>query len=215
MIEIQRYVDHTLLKPTATINEIQQLCEEAVAHNFYAVCVNGCHVAPAKEFIHDSPVKLAAVIGFPLGAMTTEAKVCEARQCVSQGADEIDMVLNLGHLKAQDYMKVESDIKAVKDAIGDACLKVIFETCFLDEFEIQVATRLSISAGADYIKTSTGFGTGGATLKDVETMKRAAEGKVKIKASGGIRDQKTALAYIEAGVDRIGTSSGIKIVQGV
>ncbi len=202
------FIDHTNLKATATPANIEQLCKEALTYRFYAVCVNGCYVSLAKQALQESSVKVAAVIGFPLGAMSTEAKVFEAVDCVKNGADEIDMVINVGWLKAKNYDIVRNEIKTVKEAIGNTILKVIIETCYLTVAEKELACTLSVEANADFVKTSTGFGTGGATLDDVQLMKRIVGDKAKIKASGGIKDKATALRYIELGVSRIGTSSG-------
>ncbi|GLU45579.1 deoxyribose-phosphate aldolase [Allomuricauda sp. NBRC 101325] len=207
-MSIAPYIDHTNLKATATPSDIEKLSSEALTYDFYAVCVNGCYVSLAKEALQDSEVKIAAVIGFPLGAMSTEAKIFEAKDCVQNGADEIDMVINVGWLKAKKFDAVRDEIKAIKKAIGDTILKVIIETCYLTDEEKEIACELSVEANADFVKTSTGFGTGGATLEDVQLMKRIVGDKAKIKASGGIKDKATALRYIELGVSRIGTSSG-------
>jgi deoxyribose-phosphate aldolase len=213
MIAINSYIDHTLLKPTATKQDIFQLCEEAKKHHFYAVCINSCYVSIAKNELKTSSVKVCSVIGFPLGAMSTQSKVEEAKQAVKDGADEIDMVLNLGWLKSADFDAVWKDIEAVKIAIGDKILKVILEICYLSKAEIIKASELALLSGADFIKTSTGFGTGGATVEAVTLMKSVVGVHAKVKASGGIRDRKTALEYINLGVNRIGTSSGIEIVS--
>lgn len=212
MKNINRFIDHTLLKATATPNDIIDLCNEAKVHRFYAVCVNGCYVKLAKEQLKDTDVKVAAVIGFPLGMMSTEAKIFEAKNCVENGAEEIDMVLNVGMLKAGVLEYVQEEIVLIKKAIGETVLKVILETCYLTKEEIVKASELVINANADFVKTSTGFGTDGATLEDVLLMKSVVEGKVAIKASGGIRDVETALTYIENGVTRLGTSSGVKLM---
>lgn len=209
---LNNYIDHTLLKPTATKKDIIKLCEEAKAYNFYAVCVNSCYVSLAKAELKNSNVKICSVIGFPLGAMITKAKVEEAKAALNNGADEIDMVINIGLLKSKDFDGVWKDIEAVKSIMPNNILKVILETCYLEELEIIKASELAIQSGADFIKTSTGFGTGGATIHDVKLMKSVANNEVKIKASGGIKDAKTALEYINLGVERLGTSSGIAIV---
>lgn len=211
-MNIAQYIDHTLLKPTATKSQIRQLCEEAVKHQFYAVCVNGCYVTYVSELLKQQPVKVAAVIGFPLGAMDTESKVFEAKKCVENGADEIDMVINVSLLKSGCYMKVADEIRLVKEAIGDKTLKVILETCYLSPEEIIVASQMVVSGRADFVKTSTGFGIGGAKLVDVLLMKEVVGNLAEIKASGGVRDYDTALNYVEAGASRLGTSSGIAIV---
>lgn len=212
-MQIQDYIDHTLLKPIATISDIEKLCKEAIDHKFYAVCVNGCHTKLAKKQLQDSKVKLAVVIGFPLGAMSTESKVLEAQDCIGNGADEIDMVMNVGWLKSGKFNLVQQEISSIKKAIGEKVLKVIIETCYLSKEEKIKACTLALEAGADFVKTSTGFGTGGATLEDVKLMKEVVGSKAKIKASGGIKDRVTALKYIALGVSRIGTSSGIAIAS--
>ncbi|WP_336069083.1 deoxyribose-phosphate aldolase [Mesoflavibacter sp. CH_XMU1404-2] len=215
MNSLNTYIDHTLLKATATEQDIINLCNEAKTHQFFSVCVNSCYVSLAKAELENSNVKVCSVIGFPLGAMSTKAKVEETKQALKDGADEIDMVLNIGFLKSKNFDAVWQDIEAVKQVMPHNTLKVILETCYLEEIEIIKASELAINSGADFIKTSTGFGTGGATIHDVKLMKSVAEKcNVKIKASGGIRDTKTAKAYIEAGAERIGTSNGIAIVTG-
>lgn len=211
-MNIAQYIDHTLLKPTATKNQIKKLCEEAIKHNFYSVCVNGCFVEYAADLLSKRPVKVAAVVGFPLGAMDTASKVFEAKQCVKNGADEIDMVINVSLLKSGCYMKVADEIRLVKEAIGDKKLKVILETCYLNSEEIIVASQIVVSGRGDFVKTSTGFGIGGAKLVDVLLMKEVVGSLAEIKASGGIKDYETALSYINAGATRLGTSSGIAIV---
>ena len=215
MNSLNTYIDHTLLKATATEQDIINLCNEAKTHQFFSVCVNSCYVSLAKAELENSNVKVCSVIGFPLGAMSTKAKVEETKQALKDGADEIDMVLNIGFLKSKNFDAVWQDIEAVKQVMPHNTLKVILETCYLEEIEIIKASELAINSGADFIKTSTGFGTGGATIHDVKLMKSVAEKcNVKIKASGGIRDTKTAKDYIEAGAERIGTSNGIAIVTG-
>jgi len=214
MRHLNNYIDHTVLKATATKNDIIQLCEEAKKYQFFSVCVNSCYASLAKEHLKNSNVKVCCVIGFPLGAMSTQAKVAETKQALKDGADEIDMVLNLGFLKSKDFDAVWKDVEAVKNCMPNNTLKVILETCYLEELEIIKASELAIQSGADFIKTSTGFGTGGATIHDVKLMKSVANGNAKIKASGGIKDYKTALEYINLGAERLGTSSGIAIVTG-
>lgn len=213
-MELNKYIDHTLLKPQASAEDVMQLCEEAKSYDFFSVCVNSCYVSLAKNYLSGSHVQICSVIGFPLGAMSTEAKVFEAQQALLDGADEIDMVINIGWLKGKEFDKVWQDIEAVKNIMPNNTLKVILETCYLEEIEIIKGSELSILSGADFIKTSTGFGTGGATIHDVKLMKSVAGEKIKIKASGGIKDTKTAQEYIDLGVSRIGTSSGIAIVTG-
>ena len=209
---LNNYIDHTLLKPTATKRDIIKLCEEALEYSFFSVCVNSCYVAIAKSELRNTNVKVCSVIGFPLGAMSTQAKVDEAKSALKDGADEIDMVINVGLLKSKDFDGVWKDIEAVKSIMPNNILKVILETCYLKEVEIIKASELAIQSGADFIKTSTGFGTGGATIHDVKLMKSVANNEAKIKASGGIKDAKTALEYINLGVERLGTSSSITIV---
>ncbi|MEP0131676.1 MAG: deoxyribose-phosphate aldolase [Eudoraea sp.] len=212
-MDLEQYIDHTLLKPTATPLAIRQLCDEAREFNFYSVCVNSCYVALAKDELKDSVVKIAAVIGFPLGAMSTEAKLCEAQFCIEHGADEIDMVINIGWLKFKEYDLVKDEITKIKQTIGSRKLKVIIETCYLTAEEKKIASMLVVEGKADFVKTSTGFGSGGATFEDIELIKRVIQDRIKIKASGGIKDKKTAKRYIDMGVSRLGTSSGIEIVK--
>ena len=214
-MKIADYIDHTLLKATASTAEIKQLCAEAKEYSFYAVCVNGSYVKLAKEFLQASKVKIAAVIGFPLGQMTTKAKVFEAQDAIENGADEIDMVLNIATLKEKKYDFVLAEIAQIKEAIGkDKVLKVIFENCYLEKEDILMACQLSLEAGADFVKTSTGFGTSGATFEQVEMMLKAVDGKAKVKAAGGVRNAEDAEKYIKMGVQRLGTSSGIAILKG-
>jgi deoxyribose-phosphate aldolase len=209
---LNNYIDHTLLKPTATKSDIIKLCDEAKQYSFFAVCVNSCYVGLAKAELKNTNIRVCSVIGFPLGAMGTQAKVDEAKSALNDGADEIDMVINIGLLKSKDFDGVWKDIEAVKRIMPNNILKVILETCYLEEVEIIKASELAIQSGADFIKTSTGFGTGGATIHDVKLMQSVANNEAKIKASGGIKDAKTALEYINLGVERLGTSSGIAIV---
>ncbi|MGB5237865.1 MAG: deoxyribose-phosphate aldolase [Flavobacteriaceae bacterium] len=211
-MELQQYIDHTLLKPTARPEDIKRLCQEALDYKFFAVCVNSVYIPLAKDELEGSDVKLAAVIGFPLGAMATSVKIQEAAYCLEKGADEIDMVINLGWLKSGAYTDVLNELKSLKAITTDRILKVIIETCYLSEEEIVKACELVVEAGADFVKTSTGFGTGGATFKDVALMKATVGEKARIKASGGIRDRDTALKYVQMGVSRLGTSSGIRII---
>lgn len=211
-MQLNQYIDHTLLKPTATPADIEKLCKEAVDHQFYAICVSPSYIQIAKSVLEGSAVKIAAVIGFPLGAMTTKAKVFEAKDAIELGADEIDMVINIGMLRAEKIDYIENEITEIKKAIGSKVLKVIIETCFLTDAEKKVACRAALKAKADFVKTSTGFGSGGATFEDVKLMKEIAGDKMQIKASGGIKDRETAIKYIELGVSRLGTSSGIKLL---
>ena len=213
MSGLEKYIDHTLLSPKATQKEIETLCAEAVQYGFYAVCVNSRYVALAKESLSGSDVKIACVVGFPLGAMATEAKVFETNYACREGASEIDMVLSIGSLKEGRSDLVLSDIREVVLAAGKygAIVKVILETCLLTDDEIVTACRLAEQAGAAFVKTSTGFSTGGATAAHVKLMRDSVSAAVKVKASGGIRDKKTAEEMIAAGADRIGASAGIAI----
>ena len=215
-MDINSKIDHTLLKPEATSDMIENLCREALEFGFAAVCVNPYYVTRAKNLLKGSNIKVATVVGFPLGANTKEVKAFEARKAVEDGADEIDMVINIGALKNRDYEYVMEDIKAVVDAVeGKAIVKVIIETCLLTKEEKIKACKLSKEAGADFVKTSTGFSTGGATIEDIILMKETIGDSMQIKASGGIRDFETAKAMIEAGASRIGASSSVKIVKGL
>ena len=214
-MEINKYIDHTTLKAMVQKEEIKKLCDEAKEYGFYSVCVNGANVSYAYSQVKDSGVKVAAVVGFPLGAMSTEVKVFEAKKAIEDGASEIDMVINVGALKDGDYEYVEKEIAEIKKAIGDNVLKVIIETCYLTDEEKVKACELSVNASADFVKTSTGFGTGGATFEDVELMKKTVGDKAQVKASGGVKDIETAKKYIELGATRLGTSSGIEIIKGL
>jgi deoxyribose-phosphate aldolase len=212
-VGIARFIDHTLLKPDARPDQVEQLCAEAREHGFATVCVNSCHVPLCRRLIDGSGVKVCTVIGFPLGAMLREAKAAEAAAAVNLGADELDMVMNIGWLKAGADEMVVSDIHRVLDAAQKRPVKVIIETCLLTEAEKERATQLAAESGAAFVKTSTGFSTGGATIEDVILLARVAAGRLGVKASGGIRDYSTALRMIEAGATRIGTSSGVAIVE--
>jgi deoxyribose-phosphate aldolase len=211
---IANYIDHTLLKADATQEEIEKLCQEAEQYHFHSVCVNSCWVDLCSKLLSGTGVKVCTVVGFPLGAMTTRAKAFEARQAVADGADEIDMVINIGQLKNHDDSLVQDDIAAVKLACRGHLLKVIIECCLLSKEEKVRACRLAVSAGADYVKTSTGFSTGGATVDDVTLMRRTVGPNIGVKASGGIHSYPQAKAMIGAGATRIGASAGIAIVKG-
>ncbi len=211
--ELFSYVDHTLLKPEATPEQIAALCAEAAEHGTASVCVNGSYVALAKKLL-DGKAKVCAVIGFPLGAMSTAAKAFEAAEAIRNGADEIDMVIHIGQLKAGNTDYVLEDIKAVKAAIGDHILKVIIETCLLTEEEKITMCRLVTESGAEYIKTSTGFSTGGATFDDVRLFAEHVGEGVKIKAAGGIRSREDMEEFLRLGASRLGTSSAVKILCG-
>lgn len=205
-------IDHTLLKPEATPDDIARLCEEAVRHQFKAVCVNALYLPDVARRLAGSPVAACAVIGFPLGAVPTEIKVAETRWVVAQGAQEVDMVIPVGLLKAGQTDAVRADIAAVKAACGDALLKVIIEACLLTDAEKVIACRLSAEAGADYVKTSTGFSSGGATEADVALMRQTVGDALGVKASGGIRTRETALRMAAAGASRIGASAGVSFL---
>ena len=212
-MSIARLIDHTLLKPEAQPAQVEQFCAEAREYGFATVCVNSCYVPLCRRRVEGSNVRVSTVIGFPLGAMLREAKAAEAAAAVNLGADELDMVLNIGWLKAGADEMVVSDIHRVVDAAQQRPVKVIIETCLLTEEEKERATRLVVDAGAAFVKTSTGFSTGGARVEDVMLLARVAAGRIGVKASGGIRDYSTALKMIEAGATRIGTSSGVAIVN--
>ena len=211
--ELFSYVDHTLLKPEATPEQIAVLCAEAAEHGTASVCVNGSYVPLAKKLL-DGKAKVCAVIGFPLGAMSTAAKAFEAAEAVRDGADEIDMVIHIGQLKAGNTDYVLEDIKAVKAAIGDHVLKVIIETCLLTEEEKITMCRIVTESGAEYIKPSTGFSTGGATFDDVRLFAEHVGEGVKIKAAGGIRSREDMEQFLQLGASRLGTSSAVKILCG-
>ena len=210
--EIAAIIDHSLLKATATEQNAVEFCAEARAHKFASVCVNPCHVSLCKGELVGSGISVCAVVGFPLGASASETKAMEARLAVECGADEIDMVINLGKVKAGDWTAVKADIAAVVKASGEAIVKVILETCYLTAEEKVKACKAAEAAGADFIQTSTGFGTGGATIEDVALLRSAVGTALKVKASGGIRTRSEAIAMLNAGADRIGASAGISIV---
>ena len=213
-MELNKYIDHTYLKAFGGKDVIEKLCKEAKEHNFKSVCVNPCNVKFAKELLEGSDVLVCTVIGFPLGQNTTEVKVFETKDAIKNGAKECDMVINVAKLKDKDYGYVENEIRALKEACGNLTLKVIIETCYLTKDEIKIASELSVKAGADFVKTSTGFGTGGATVEDVALMATTVGNKAHVKASGGVKTYEDAMKMIEAGASRIGTSNGIDIVKG-
>ncbi|MCL2051677.1 MAG: deoxyribose-phosphate aldolase [Lachnospiraceae bacterium] len=205
--------DHTILNPNATLEAVTQICTEALKYGFMSVCVNGFYTAFVKEKLKDSSVKACSVIGFPLGQMNTAAKYEETKLAVIDGADEIDMVINVGALKDKNYHFVREEIKSVKEACGNALLKVIIETCLLTDEEKRIACRLVLEAGADFVKTSTGFSSGGATADDIALMHEEIGGRLGIKASGGIRTKKDAEKMVKAGATRLGTSRTVEIVS--
>ena len=212
-MRIAQMIDHTMLKADASRETIVRYCKEAREHKFASVCVNSAFVPLVAKELEGSGVKTCCVVGFPLGAMLTTAKAFEAAEAVKAGAQEIDMVINISALKDKDYSFVEEDIRAVAEASGDALVKVIIETCLLTDEEKVKACELSVKAGAAFVKTSTGFSTGGATAADVALMKKTVDGKALVKASGGIRTPEDAKALIEAGADRIGAGNGIPLIQ--
>lgn len=213
-IQLNSYIDHTLLKPESTKEQIEKLANEAKGHHFASVCVNPTWVAYASQLLADSDVKVCTVVGFPLGAMTSQAKAFETKDAIQHGADEIDMVLNIGFLKSGMYDTVQKDIEAVVKASGDKLVKVIIEACLLTEEEKIKACQLVQAAGADFVKTSTGFSSGGATLEDVTLMRQTVGPDFGVKAAGGARTREDAEAFIKAGATRIGTSAGVTIVTG-
>ena len=212
---LSSYIDHTILKADATESDVIKLCREAAEHNFCSVCVNSSRVLTAAEQLKGSSVKVCSVVGFPLGAMNSEAKGFEASIAVSEGAAEIDMVINIGFLKEGKLDEFEEDIRSVRKSCGEGIiLKVIIETALLTDEEKKTACRIAEKAGADFVKTSTGFSTAGATAEDVALMRASVSEKVKVKAAGGVRSYEDAVKMIEAGAERLGTSSGIAIING-
>ncbi|RKZ31417.1 deoxyribose-phosphate aldolase [bacterium] len=212
--EIAKFIDHTLLKPDATEDDIRKLCAEAIQYGFASVCVNPYWVALCAELLKDSSTKVCTVIGFPLGTTTTETKVFEAKQAKKDGAEEFDMVINIGALKSGDYRAVYDDIKSVVESVSPNIVKVIIETALLTDEEKVEACAISREAGANFVKTSTGFSGGGATVADVQLMKSVVGSELEVKASGGVRDYETAMEMIKAGASRIGASAGIAIITG-
>lgn len=214
-MEYHRYIDHTLLKADATKEQILRLCEEAKTYHFASVCVNTYWVSTCFDVLQDSDVRVCTVVGFPLGAMSSAAKAFETTQAITDGAQEIDMVLNIGEMKAGHYDAVYDDIKAVVDAADGACVKVILENCLLSKEEIVKACELCMKAKADFVKTSTGFSTAGANVEDVRLMKETVRDVCKVKAAGGVRNLDDMKKMIAAGADRIGTSAGVELMQEV
>ncbi len=213
-MNLNKYIDHTLLKPEATKNQIKQLCQEAKENNFKSVCVNPTHVSYAKELLKDADVLVCTVIGFPLGANTTKVKSFETEDAIKNGADEIDMVVNIGAIKDQNFDLVKEDIKAVVNSSKDKLVKVIIETCLLTEKEKRKLCQIVIEAEADFIKTSTGFSSSGATKEDISLFKEEVLDKIGIKASGGVRNIEDANIMIKCGATRLGTSGGVQIIKG-
>lgn len=212
-MNINSYIDHTMLKASTTERDIIDLCNQARKHRFYSVCVNGCYVLLAKQMLKNSSVKICTVVGFPLGASTTESKIFEAKQAIENGADEIDMVMNIGFFQSQNYVEVYKDMHDVKIAIGNIPLKVIIEIDELSKNGVVKASEICMDAKVDFIKTSTGFTKNGATLTAAKIIRKTVKNNCKIKASGGIADYETAKKYIDIGVERIGTSKGVEIAE--
>ncbi|MDC7236303.1 MAG: deoxyribose-phosphate aldolase [Sphaerochaetaceae bacterium] len=213
-MNIASYIDHTVLAANTTSEKISTLCKEAIEYHFASVCINSCHVKECAKKLLNTDVSVCTVVGFPLGAMSTKAKAFEAEQAINDGADEIDMVINIGWLKDGKDELVLKDIQAVKQACGDKLLKVIIETCLLTDEEKIKACALAKKAGADFVKTSTGFSTGGATVEDVALMRKTVGEELGVKASGGVHNYEEAKAMIDAGATRIGASCGVAIVTG-
>ncbi|MFH1532552.1 MAG: deoxyribose-phosphate aldolase [Pseudomonadota bacterium] len=211
---LAQYIDHTLLAPDATQDQLRKLCEEARKHGFYSVCINSSNVAFCRGLLAGSPVKVVAVVGFPLGAMSPGAKAYETREAIQAGAGEIDMVINIGELKGRQYALVLDDVRKVVDAARPKPVKVIIETSKLSQTEKIVACALSKAAGAHFVKTSTGFGGGGATAEDVALMKEVVGADMEVKASGGVRSAEDVVAMLNAGATRVGASASVEIVQG-
>ena len=208
-----KMIDHTVLKADTPLETVKRICDEAMEYGFASVCINPCHVAYCADYLKDSNVNVCTVIGFPLGANTSAVKAFETKDAIANGADEIDMVMNIGALKDKNYDLVRDDVKAVVEAANGTLVKVILETCLLKEDEIKKACELCVEAKADYVKTSTGFSTRGATIEDVRIMKEAVHGKAKVKAAGGVRTPEDMVKIVAAGADRIGTSAGCSLVK--
>lgn len=208
-----KMIDHTVLKADTPLETVKRICDEAIEYGFASVCINPCHVAYCADYLKDSDVNVCTVIGFPLGANTSAVKAFETKDAIANGADEIDMVMNIGALKDKNYDLVRDDVKAVVESANGTLVKVILETCLLTEDEIKKACELCVEAKADYVKTSTGFSTRGATIEDVQIMKAAVQGKAKVKAAGGVRTHEDMVKIVEAGADRIGTSAGCSLVE--
>ena len=208
-----KMIDHTVLKADTPLETVKRICDDAMEYGFASVCINPCHVAYCADYLKDSNVNVCTVIGFPLGANTSAVKAFETKDAIANGADEIDMVMNIGALKDKNYDLVRDDVKAVVEAANGTLVKVILETCLLTEDEIKKACELCVEAKADYVKTSTGFSTRGATIEDVRIMKEAVHGKAKVKAAGGVRTPEDMVKIVAAGADRIGTSAGCSLVK--
>ncbi|MBR3524194.1 MAG: deoxyribose-phosphate aldolase [Bacilli bacterium] len=212
-MDLGNYIDHTLLKPYATLTDIKKLCDEAKKYHFQTVCVNPCYVKSAKEYLKGSNVLVCTVIGFPLGANTIQTKEYETIDAINDGADEIDMVINIGALKNKDYDYIKQEISDIRDACDGKILKVIIETCYLDDEEIKKMTEICNETFVNFIKTSTGFGTRGASFHDIEVINENKNDVLEIKASGGIKTLEDVEKYLDMGVTRIGTSAGVEIMN--
>ncbi|MGL4972349.1 MAG: deoxyribose-phosphate aldolase [Culicoidibacterales bacterium] len=212
-MQLNKLIDHTILKPETVQSQVEIICEEALAYDFASVCINPTWVKLASTLLAESDVKVCTVIGFPLGANTPEVKAFETKDAISNGAQEIDMVINIGAAKAGNWELVERDIRAVVEAANGTLVKVIIETCLLTDEEKVQACLASVAAGADYVKTSTGFSTGGATIADVQLMRETVGPDIGVKASGGVRSYEDMEAMVSAGATRIGTSSGVLLMQ--
>ena len=212
-MQINKFIDHTILKATATKDDVRKICEEAIQYDFKSVCINPANVAYAKELLEDSDVLVCTVIGFPLGANTKEIKALETLDAIKNGADEIDMVINVGKAKEHDFEYIEEEIKLVVASAAGKTVKVIIETCYLTDEEKVECCKAALNAKATFVKTSTGFGTGGATAQDVRLMRDTVKEEMGVKASGGVRSLEDLEAMVEAGASRIGASSGVAIMQ--
>ena len=212
-MQLSKYIDHTLLKADASLDAIKKLCDEAKEYDFKSVCVNTCNIEFCKKQLEGSDVLVCCVVGFPLGAMSTQAKVFETKNAIELGTDEVDMVINIGRLKDKDYDYVTNEIKQIKNACGDKTLKVIIETCLLSDEEKVEACKCILEAKADFVKTSTGFSTSGATFEDVKLLKDTVKDDCLIKAAGGVKTKDDFMKMIELGANRIGTSSGTKLIE--
>ena len=214
-MDLNRYIEHTILKAKATFSDIDKIIDEALKNNFLGICIPPCYIKHAKEKLKNKNIKLVTVIGFPLGATESDVKAFEAKKAIDNGADEVDMVINIGALKDKNYELVYEDIKAVVDAANkEALVKVIIETCYLTDEEKKIACELAVKAGTDYVKTSTGFGIGGSTPADIKLMRETVGENIGVKASGGVRCEEDAVKVIDAGATRIGASASIAIVSG-
>lgn len=212
-MKLSKYIDHTLLKADASKQAIEKLCQEAIENDFKAVCVNPCNVSLCKEILKDTNILVCTVVGFPLGQNTTEVKVFETKNAIENGADEIDMVINISKLKEKDDNYNIEEIKRIKEACGSKVLKVIIETCLLTDEEKRRACEIIVEAKADFVKTSTGFSLSGATFDDVKLLKECVKDKAQVKAAGGVKSHEDFLKMVELKADRIGTSSGVKLIK--